>query len=297
MNCPQCDCYCPDDAAVCACGYKFPDRQPLQAKPEAEPDRVADPVAVKASGAMRKIFLAAMLVSLLFWVASLFFINRLPDAQEIFAPLLDDPVQSDENVPPPFTVQKNGLTYQVTPLFHYELSGLVVSQHRSDSLLDYNHRRWRDYLNIKDLCVVWGVNIENGVYRRITFWNRDFTCMCKFPDPETAVLFSARHLSNNHLLCVDKKLSRRILDARRGDQIHLKGFLAEYSQPANKFFRGSSTVRDDSGNGACETVFVTDFSILQRGNPVWRVINPLSLLAASAYLVAMVLLFALGSAA
>ena len=86
-----------------------------------------------------------------------------------------------------------------------------------------------------------------------------------------------------------KKLSRRILKVRPGDQIYFKGYLVNYSQPANQFFRGTSTVRDDTGNGACETVFVTDFKILKRANPVWRAVKPLAFLASGAFLVALLL--------
>jgi hypothetical protein len=122
------------------------------------------------------------------------------------------------------------------------------------------------------------------------FWNRDFTCMCEFPDYETSILFSGSSLSNNHLLCVDRDLSRRILAARPGDQVYFKGYLVSYSQPANQFTRHSSTVRSDSGDGACETVFVTDFSILQRANRVWHAVNPLAFLATIAFMLAMLLL-------
>jgi hypothetical protein len=289
MNCPQCDCYCPDNAEACDCGFRFPVSKATQAKPNAEPKEVTQFASSKAAEILRKVFRVAMLFSLLLWVLSLFFINRLPGPKDIYTQLYNDPLQTKENIPQPFKVIKNKLTYVVTPLFNYELYGLVVSQHRSDSLIDLSHRRWQDYLNIKDLCVIWGKNISSGVYRRMKFWNRDFTCMCEFPDPETARLFSGNHLSNNHILCADKKLSRRILAVRPGDQVYFKGFLVEYRQPANEFFRGTSTVRDDTGNGACETVFVTDFAILQRTNRVWQVINPVAFLAAIAYLIAMLL--------
>jgi len=243
----------------------------------------------KVAGSKRQVFRLAMLFSLLLWLLSLLFINRLPGPEDIYTQLFREPLQTRENIPPPFKVIKNKLTYIVTPLFHYELHGLVVSQHRSDSLLDLSHRRWQDYLNIKDLCVVWGKNISSGVYRKMEFWNRDFTCMCNFPDYETASLFSGNHLSNNHILCADKKLSGRILAARPGDQIHFKGYLVSYSQPANQFFRNTSTVRDDAGNGACETVFVTDFTILQRANRVWQAVNPLAFVAAIAFFVTLML--------
>lgn len=289
MNCPRCDCYCPPETEACFCGFRFPVSAAIKATPYAEQKKVALAFIEKVAGSKRQVFRLAMLFSLLLWFLSLLFMNRLPGPKDIYTQLYLDPLQTRGNIPLPFKVIKNKLTYVVTPLFNYELYGLVVSQHRSDSLIDLSHRRWQDYLNIKDLCVVWGKNISSGVYRKMKFWNRDFTCMCEFNDEETAGLFSGRHLSNNHILCADKILSRRILAARPGDQIHFKGYLVSYSQPANQFSRGTSTVRDDSGNGACETVFVTDFLILQRANRVWQAFNPLASVATLAFLIAMLL--------
>jgi hypothetical protein len=289
MNCPQCDCYCAPETEACSCGYRFPASTGGKVSSYVEQKEAVLAVIAKVAGSKRKLFRLAMLLSLLLWLLSLLFINRLPGPEDIYAQLYQEPVQTQENIPPPFKVKKNKLTYIVTPLFNYELHGLVVSQHRSDSLLDISHRRWQDYLNIKDLCVVWGKNIRSGVYRKMKFWNRDFTCMCRFPDQETASLFSGSHLSNNHILCADKELSKRILSARPGDQIYFKGYLVSYSQPANQFSRGTSKVRDDIGDGACETVYVTDFSILQRANRVWQAFNPLAFLATIVFIIIMLL--------
>jgi hypothetical protein len=58
---------------------------------------------------------------------------------------------------------------------------------------------------------------------------------------------------------------------RVGDQVHFRGYLAEYSHHHGfAFFRGTSTTRLDTGNGACETVFATDAEILRTGNRGWR---------------------------
>jgi len=289
MNCPQCDCYCAVDAASCDCGYRFPFEEAAKPSPYAKQKRAALSFIIGAAGTRSKLLRLGMLACLLIWVLSLLFDDRLPPADGIFPQLFREPLQVKENLPAAFQVTRKKIAYTVTPLYHYELFGLVVSQHRSDSLLDISHRRWQDYLNIKDLCVVWGKNISSGVYRKMKFWNRDFTCMCSFPDQETAVLFSGSHLSNNHILCADENLSRRILKVRPGDQIYFKGYLVNYSQPANQFARGTSVGRDDTGNGACETVYVTDFSILKRANPVWRAINPLAFLAGAAFLIALLL--------
>ena len=289
MNCPQCQCYCPPDSRECPCGYRFPADETAKPSPFARQKKTALAWIVGAAGTKSKILRLGTLACLGLWLLALRFDDRLPPPDEVFTQLYDEPLQTGDGVPAPFQVTLKGVTYAVRPLFRYELSGLVVSQHRSDSLLDVSHRRWRDFLNIKDLCVVWGRNIRSGVYREMKFWNRDFTCMCRFPDEGTAALFSERHLSNNHILSADKKLSRRILGVRPGDQVRFKGWLVNYSQPANQFFRGTSTVRDDTGNGACETVFVTDFQVLRRANPVWRALRPVALLAAAALFVALLL--------
>jgi hypothetical protein len=53
--------------------------------------------------------------------------------------------------------------------------------------------------------------------------------------------------------------------------------------------RGSSTVRTDRGNGACEVVYVTEFEILREANAAWRTLYKLS--AAIAVLSLAALLF------
>ena len=289
MNCPQCDCYCAPDAVSCACGHRFPVEDAAKPSPYARQKKATLAFVVGAAGTKSKLLRLGMLACLLIWVLTLHFSDRLPAEDDIFPQLFQEPLQVKEDLPAAFQVTKKKIVYTVTPLYRYELFGLVVSQHRSDSLLDISHRRWQDYLNIKDLCVVWGRNIRSGVYRRMKFWNRDFTCMCSFPDQETGRLFSGSHLSNNHILCADEGLSRLILKVRPGDQVHFRGYLVSYSQPANQFSRGTSTVRDDTGNGACETVYVTDFSILKRATPVWRALNAPAFLAALAFMIALLL--------
>lgn len=50
----------------------------------------------------------------------------------------------------------------------------------------------------------------------------------------------------------------------------MKGCLAEYSIKDGAFERGTSATRNDNGNGARETVFLTDFEVIKRANPLWR---------------------------
>jgi hypothetical protein len=215
--------------------------------------------------------------ALLALAASFVFRYRLPDKSLILEPLLQNPVQTSDGVPEPFDVTRKGITYTVTPLFSYELWGMIVSYHDSASIVDISHRQWKDFINTKDLCVIWGRNVESGVYKRMTFRNRDFTCFYRYPDRETGRLFTENALSNNHILPADPLVADSVLKARKGDQVHFKGWLVSYGIKGTPYARRSSTVRTDRGNGACEVVYVTEFEILREANAAWRTLFKVSL--------------------
>ena len=178
----------------------------------------------------------------------------------------------------------------MTPVLGYDIRGLVVSEHDSRAFTDMAHERWKDNLNVKDVCLVWGRNVTTGVIKKMKFRNRDFTCYYSYPDAATGALFTENGLSNNHLLAGDDNMARKVRSVRRGDQIRVRGWLASYERPGTPFRRGTSTTREDRGNGACETVYVTEFEVLRRGNPGWRRLFGLSAAGAAASVLALFLL-------
>jgi hypothetical protein len=215
-------------------------------------------------------------VAALALVVSFFMRNRLPDKSLILEQLLQSPVQTNAGVSEPFEVVRKKVTYTVTPLFSYELWGMIVSYHDAASFIDTSHKQWNDFLNTKDVCVIWGMNVETGVYERMSFRNRDFTCFYRYPDQETAELFDEDGLSNNHLLPADPLIADAVRKARKGDQVHFKGWLVSYGVKGTPYSRGSSTVRNDRGNGACEVVYITEFQVLREANAAWRALFKLS---------------------
>jgi hypothetical protein len=86
-------------------------------------------------------------------------------------------------------------------------------------------------------------------------------------------------------------VTESLLETSRGDQIYLKGYLAEYSHSSGDFRRGTSTSRADTGNGACETIYIEDYRILKMGNPFWRITHTLSKYAILLSLLLIVLRF------
>ena len=98
-------------------------------------------------------------------------------------------------------------------------------------------------------------------------------------------------LSNNHVLIDDELIKTKLMSSEPGDQIWLKGYLAEYSNPANGFHRSTSTNRTDTGNGACETIYVTDFELVKKSNPQVRLIYSISYWTAVVSLIGFLIMF------
>jgi hypothetical protein len=167
----------------------------------------------------------------------------------------------------PFTVDFAGVRYGVEPQFEYDLYGLVVSyrQHDGESLM---HRRANDHLNVADLCVVWSNTAFSPTLHEISFWNGIFTCNFETRNAEAWANFDTREVSNNHLISADDAVRDRVATVEVGDQVHIRGWLASYGSGASK--RGTSTTRDDTGNGACETIYVDRFEVVARTRSGWR---------------------------
>jgi hypothetical protein len=216
--------------------------------------------------------------AVLVWGVAVWRSESLPPPERLGAALRQEPRQS-ATTREPFAVTVGAITYRLEPLYDYELDGLVVSENDTAPWWTRSnlHRRVNDFLNVKDVCVVWGVNAASGVYRQLQFSSGEFTCYARPRSAAAAAAFDPTALSNNHLLAADEGLRRVLRSVRRGDQIHLRGVLAAYSHDHGlPFRRGTSTRRDDTGNGACETIYVSEARIVRTGNPHWRLLARLA---------------------
>jgi hypothetical protein len=190
----------------------------------------------------------------------------LPDPSRIDRAIKDaEPLQraSERGA---FTTTIEGYTYTLTPRAAYEIAGLVVSQHRGDALFNLYHQA--DPGNIRDVCVVWGEAVTNGSYRKVKFSSGEFTCSYSWSGALTPA-FRPEKASNNHLVPADRAIARRIGAIRVGDQIRMTGLLVDYTvtkDGQDVFSRRTSLTRGDTGNGACEILYVTGLSVVARGD-------------------------------
>lgn len=193
--------------------------------------------------------------------------NDLPASIDYVPDIASEPRQTNTDNPP-FTTTVNEIEYRIEPAFDYDITGMVVSYRHHDGN-SRMHRRASDHLNMLDVCVVWGSNTATDL-RAIKFWNGIFTCNVSTRDRDAWDAFRMDQLSNNHLISDDESIRRQVRKIRVGDQIRVRGQLAAYSNSSGAT-RGTSTTRTDTGDGACETIFVESFSILEPATNYWRI--------------------------
>ncbi len=211
-----------------------------------------------------------ILIVISFFLLLISFWNRndLSENLNIVDQLNQEPTQAKIEKPA-FVKKVNDIEYEIQPLYDYELFGLVVSYEHHDG--NYNlHKLWRDHINVADFCVVWGENATNNQLNDIDFWNGQFTCNYSTRNQQAWESFNINQLSNNHLLTDYKHAQKKLRGINIGDQIRIKGWLANYKNLGNGGTRGTSITRDDQGNGACETIYVNEVDILKKYTSVWR---------------------------
>ncbi len=216
---------------------------------------------------LRTLHKAVTIASVLTLAVAFFNRNDLPGAID-FHPRLKDPPRQRAIEKPPIVLTYAGVDYRVEPLYSYELYGLVVSYRQHDGE-DSMHRWSNDHLNVADVCVVWSDTAFAPTLSKLDFWNGVFTCNVQTRDSVAWANFKMNQLSNNHLISADPFIRGRVGEVRIGDQIRIEGRLARYGAVGGGL-RGTSTTRDDTGDGACETIFVEDFEIVVPGSSGWR---------------------------
>jgi len=221
---------------------------------------------------MHRLVRYAMIASLLLAGVAWWMKDALPPPAKLAARLDAEPRQVRVNRPA-ISTTVDGVEYRIQPRFAYDISGLVVSLHHSDSWWDYAHKAWDDHINLMDLCVVWGNSARTGAYREISFSNNQWECRWSTSSQQAWEAFNQAEVSNNHMLTDDPAIAKALRKVRVGDQVRVQGLLVDYTTLKNGIPAGtrvSSTVRTDTGNGACEVLYVESLELLGSAGRAWR---------------------------
>ncbi len=162
-------------------------------------------------------------------------------------------------------------TYTITPLFDYQIKGVVVSHHSTPPFPDASGKS--NMFDTRDLCLVWGENAINGSFRQVHFSSNNFSCEWKMTSSGKQPLVNT-DISNNHIVPATAEIEKTLKQIKIGDQVELTGKLIKYKVTGNKSGRLlgehiASTRRVDTGNNAYEVLYLTDMRMIKQNVPWW----------------------------
>ena len=193
-----------------------------------------------------------VLCALALWLGWLWWNDR-PVAHTDGVLAADDPVQTHFDAPQSPITFKDATLH---PLANFSLTARVLSRdnYRFDAGSD---------LSPTDLAFGWGRMSDSAVLRgidisqsgRFYYWQTK-----AFPIPRREI---ETHSANMHMIPADAAVAYQLKRVRVGDVVSLDGLLVE-ADKANGWRWRSSLTRDDTGDGACELVYVQSLTIQPR---------------------------------
>lgn len=166
--------------------------------------------------------------------------------------IASDPIQRDN---PPDRASFSYGKFQLKPLAEFSLEARVL--HRKI----YRYDRSAALVPV-DLAVGWGPMSDQAVLDRLVitqaarFFYYEYQNQPPIPREEIIA-----HATNLHLIPSTPAIAGQCKSLRNGELIHLSGLLVEATGPEIGTWR-SSLSRTDSGNGACELVWVEEIQKL-----------------------------------
>jgi hypothetical protein len=152
-------------------------------------------------------------------------------------------------------VISHGDDYLITPMADFDITARVLSK----------ERYWIDggaKLVPVDLALGWGPMSDDKVLSELKISQRNrwfyWNYKNKLPVPRDQIEHNA---ANMHLIPADDGIEKKIKGVKVGSLVHFKGHLVRVNRP-DGWHWNSSMSRTDTGDGACEVIFVKEFDII-----------------------------------
>jgi hypothetical protein len=117
-----------------------------------------------------------------------------------------------------------------------------------------------------DYSLAWGR--MHAILPYLKFTNTHRFCFYKYKDSgHVNKEYVDTHMSNNHIIPANINIKRALRTAHKGDLVEMDGFLIDVKQRiqgGSTYFWKTSLSRSDTGNGACEVLYVKRLRINDR---------------------------------
>ena len=170
------------------------------------------------------------------------------------------PIQSEASGG--FDLKKGSWNVDITYVAEYEVSGKVVNIH------DYKGSSLNDKLSPVDVGLTWGELANDNQVRwystgnRFLYWKASYEVINKLGGEDII----SEQYSNNHLIPANDEIEKLVKEIEEDDYVTIKGYLVNmYATKSDGSYRywNSSTSRKDTGDGACELIYVEDVKWLK----------------------------------
>lgn len=162
-----------------------------------------------------------------------------------------EPRQVDDASQPAFEV--NG--FHLKPIAHFALDARLLHSrvYRYDP---------QSALVPIDFALGWGPMSDQSVLDQVSISqsSRFYFFEYRLPAPLAPEVIIS-HSTNIHIIPATREIAAQCKSLRAGSLIHLSGELIEATRPGMPVWR-SSMSRTDTGNGACELMWVTEVNVL-----------------------------------
>lgn len=161
-----------------------------------------------------------------------------------------DPVQEMLDQAPAFTLKD----YAITPLANYQVTARVLSRE------NYYLGRESD-LSPVDFALGWGAMSDSHVLEKISIsqsgrWYHWHSFDMPIAQHEIEI-----HSANTHLIPANSYINNLLAQVHRGNVVTLRGKLVHIDALHDDWHWQSSLTREDTGDGACEVMYVESVSI------------------------------------
>ena len=197
------------------------------------------------------------LLIVLIAIILLLFVRQLTLDQVVYPDEIDAPLQSDLKVAD--EIRHTGKEGEVLlfPKAEYTLKGVVKSK-----------KKYSDYpsqISSYDLALAWGELNDEEIEDFITYSQsgRWYYYRYKSGTPVSGD-YIAEHSANVHIIHKNEEILDQLKNIKEGDFILLKGYLVDvdFTENQSDSLWKTSLTRSDTGNGACEILYVESVTII-----------------------------------
>ncbi|MGD9580494.1 MAG: tetratricopeptide repeat protein [Vampirovibrionia bacterium] len=165
----------------------------------------------------------------------------------------DEPVQSNPGDKQPIILTGKDYNYTLTPKASYKVAALVKSKKH------YNWD-WNSNISPYDLLLLWGDLANPDIDNKINFSqsNRWYHSRYQIEECPFERSYINNHAANTHIIPADENIKRSLDSLKAGQNIYMEGYLVylDGTYQNKKVQWHSSLRRTDSGNGACEVLYL-----------------------------------------